>query len=286
MTYILALLLLLCSILPARAVDIVAGENFYGDVAQQIGGAEAHVTSILNRPDQDPHMFEATPSVARAIARAGIVVVSGIDYDPWMEKLLHASAASHRQVINVAALAGKHAGDNPHIWYDLTAMAGFATALTEALVAADPPHADAFQQRLAEFQQSLVPLRAQIDRLRARYAGSDVTATEPVLGYLLDAIGLNSRNSRFQRAVMNDTEPSATDVAAFQDDLRSHRVKLLVYNSQASDPIADRMAAIARGAGVPLVGATETEPAGKTYQVWISDTLTGIEQALSSTQAK
>ena len=40
---------------------------------------------------------------------------------------------------------------------------------------------------------------------------------------------------------MNNTEPSASDVAAFENDLEQHRVKLLIYNSQASDPIAERM---------------------------------------------
>ncbi len=40
----------------ADRIRIVAAENFYGDIAQQIGGPEATVTSILNNPDQDPHL--------------------------------------------------------------------------------------------------------------------------------------------------------------------------------------------------------------------------------------
>ena len=32
--------------------------------------------------------FEASPSVAREVATARIVVVNGADYDPWAEKLL------------------------------------------------------------------------------------------------------------------------------------------------------------------------------------------------------
>ena len=82
---------------PARAaqpVSIVAAENFYGDVARQIGGNAVKVTSILSNPDQDPHLFEASPSVARSLAGARIVVYNGLDYDPWMEKLLRASKAA------------------------------------------------------------------------------------------------------------------------------------------------------------------------------------------------
>jgi zinc/manganese transport system substrate-binding protein len=79
---------------------------------------------------------------------------------------------------------------------------------------------------------------------------------------------------------MNDTEPSASDVAAFETDLRTHRVKLLVYNSQASDPIAMRMEKLARASGVPVVGATETEPPGKTYQAWMMSELDAVDRAL------
>ena len=79
---------------------------------------------------------------------------------------------------------------------------------------------------------------------------------------------------------MNDTEPSASDVAAFENDLRTRAVKLLVYNGQASDPIAQRMERLARAARVPVVGATETEPPGKTYQAWMLAELDAVANAL------
>ena len=51
------------------------------------------VKSILSNPDQDPHLFEASPSVARALADARIVIINGADYDPWVAKMLAANAA-------------------------------------------------------------------------------------------------------------------------------------------------------------------------------------------------
>lgn len=104
--------------LPAGAepIHVVAAENFYGDVAKQIGGQNIDVASILSSPDQDPHLFESSPSTARLLAGAQVVVVNGADYDPWMEKLLAASKAPSRKVIVVATLVHKKAGDNPHLW--------------------------------------------------------------------------------------------------------------------------------------------------------------------------
>ena len=96
------------------------------------------------------------------------------------------------------------------------------------------------------------------------------------------ALGLKMRNERFQLAVMNNTEPRASDVAAFENDLRKHQVRLLFYNSQASDAAAQRMVRIAQQAKVPVVGVTETEPAGITFRDWVMDELNAIAQALSN----
>ena len=117
---------------------IVAAENFYGDVAQQLAGANATVTSILSNPDQDPHLFEASPSVARELSAATIVVYNGADYDPWMAKLLSATRSPNRKVIIVANLVHRKAGDNPHLWYDPATMPAYANALTAALLRTRP----------------------------------------------------------------------------------------------------------------------------------------------------
>ena len=109
-----------------------------------------------------------------------------------------------------------------------------------------------------------------------------MTATEPVFGLMAAALGLAVRNEDFQRAVMNGTEPGAAAVRAIEDDLRQHRVRLLIRNSQATDAAAERLLAIAREAKVPVLGVTETEPAGKTYQQWISGELDALDQALSA----
>ena len=40
------------------------------------------------------------------------------------------------------------------------------------------------------------------------------------------------------------------------------------------------MQATATQDGIPVVGVTETEPPGKTYQAWMLDQLTSLQQAL------
>lgn len=264
-----------------QPIAIVAAENFYGDVARQVGGPDVKVDSILNNPDQDPHLFEVSPSVGRNVSAARFVIYNGIDYDPWMEKLLRAARSANRRVIVVADLVGKKAGDNPHIWYDPATMQALAKTLSTALVTDDPGHAAGYRQRLERFTESMQPIEAKIAALRQRLAGTPVTATEPVFGYMFDALGMQVRDMAFQMAAMNNTEPGASDVAAFETGLKTHQVKLLVYNSQASDPIAARMEKLAKASHIPVVGATETEPPGKTYQAWLLSELDAVDRALA-----
>jgi zinc/manganese transport system substrate-binding protein len=271
--------------LPARAetrIAIVAGENMYGDIARQIAGPDTDITSILSNPDEDPHLFEASPSVARALSAARIVIVNGADYDPWLTRLLRAGKSRDRRVIDVAALAHRKPGDNPHLWYSLDIVLATARALAAELAAADPAHKADVAARLATFQDSVAPLRQQIATLRARFAGQSVTATEPVFGYMAADLGLVMRNERFQLAIMNDTEPRPSDVATFEADLRQHRVRALLYNSQATEGAAKRLLGIAQAAHIPVVGVSETMPAGQTWQSWMSHQLDALAAALAT----
>ena len=264
--------------------SVVAAENFYGDVAGQVAGPGIAVTSILSSPDQDPHLFEASPSTARALATARIVIYNGADYDPWMAKLVRATPVADRAVLVAAELMQRKAGVNPHLWYDPPVMPAVAKSLAAALAAADPAHAAEYNQNLAAFLGSLKPLTDKIATLRARFAGTPVTATEPVFGYMATALGLTMRNARFQLAVMNDTEPRASDIAAFEADLKGHRVRALLFNSQATGPTAQRMLRLAKEASIPVVAVTETEPPGANYQAWMLAQLDALETALSSPQ--
>ena len=263
-------------------VGIVAAESVYGDVARQIAGPDAGVTSILSSPDQDPHQFEASPATARALADADIVIANGAGYDPWIEKLLGASAGPGRQVIIVGDLLHRGADANPHLWYDPAAMPAVAKALAGALVAKRPDSKAQVEQLQQQFAKSLKPLGDKIASMRARHSGKAVTATEPVFGLMAQALGLQMRNERFQLAVMNGTEPSASDVVAFERDLRQRRVRVLIYNSQATSPAARRLLKLAEQARVYVVGVTETLPAGMRYQDWMIDQLEALDKALSA----
>jgi len=263
-------------------IGIVAAENFYGDVARRVGADRVMVFSILNNRDQDPHLFETTPGVVRKVADARIVILNGADYDPWMQKLLEVAPRRGRTVINVATIVGKKAGDNPHLWYYPPTMPVVAKELAAMLSKLDPKHKGDYEERLNAFLTSLHPLEQKIAEMRAKYAGVPITATEPVFGYMADALKLTIRNERFQMAVMNDTEPAARDLAAFEDDLKTRKVKALLYNSQVTSNLTTRLINVARSTNVAVIGITETMPADTSFVDWMLSQLDALERALQS----
>ena len=262
-------------------VAVVAAENFYGDLAKQVGGGFVSVTSILSNPDQDPHLFEADPSTARALKAAKVTIANGVDYDPWMDKLLKADPSSGRAEIVAADLVGKKSGDNPHLWYDPKTMDAVAHDLAAKLSAIDPSHKAEFEKNAAAFDRAMEPIGAKVSAMKAKYAGQPVTASEPVFGYMAGLLGLDMHNESFQLSVMNNTEPSASDVAKFEDDLKGHKVKAMLYNSQADDQAVKRLVQMAKDNHVPVVGISETEPAGTTYQAWMLKQLEALDHALA-----
>jgi len=264
----------------ADPVKIVAAENFYGDVARQVGGDRVRVTSIISDPNADPHEYESSADNAKAIAGASVVIVNGAGYDSFMDKLLASSPSRNRTEINVAELAGVKEGDNPHLWYNVDWVAQVADATAAGLEKASPADQAGFAARAQRFKASLQPLRDRIAAVRAKYAGSHLTQTEPVFGYMGAALGLDVDEGEFQRAIEEGNDPSPQSVIAIDQEITSHAVKAVLYNSQTTSQATTDVKNLAMKSGVPVLGVSETEPVGKSYQLWMLSQLEMLNQAL------
>src|SRR5438270_2746863 len=263
-------------------LEVVSAENAYGNIASQIGGRHVSVTSILTNPDADPHLFEPGTSNGLAVAGAKVVIQNGLGYDAFMAKLEDAAPSKHRIVVTTAGVLGIHGKDaNPHLWYDVPKLGRIARAIASAFERADPRHAATYRAGLSRFDRSLGPLRREVATIRARFHGTPVAYTEPVPGYLLLAAGLrNLAPDSFTRAIEEGTEPSPSAVAAMNALVAHHRIRVLLYNSQAVSPITARLRTAAGAAGIAIVPVTETLPPGFTFQEWQLEQARALATAL------
>ncbi|MGH9019779.1 MAG: metal ABC transporter solute-binding protein, Zn/Mn family [Acidimicrobiales bacterium] len=269
---------------PTKIVAIGA-ENEYANVIAQIGGRYVEASAIMSNPTTDPHTFEASPSVARQVSSARLIVQNGVGYDTFMGRLEQASPSSHRKVIVVQNLLGLPTDTpNPHLWYKPATAPKVAVAVEADLAAIDPAHAGYFAARLRAFQSSIVTLDATIANFKRQFAGRTVATTEPVADYLLSALGLDNLTPfRFQADIMNGVDPSPQDVS-FQDQLfTKHKVKMFCYNAQVVSPVTRSLLALARSSHVPVVAVYETMPTpGYDFQTWMAAEIGAFHKALVS----
>lgn len=268
-----------------QGLQVVAAENFWGNIAEQVGGSHVHVTSIISDPTADPHLYESNAQDASAVSSAKVVIVNGLGYDDFMSKLLNASKNPNRQVLTAASILQVSGDDaNPHLWYNIPEVHRVAEQIAASYEAKDPANKADYQANLTKFETSLQPLVSTINTIKQHYAGAPVAYTEPVPGYLLAAAGLNVQTPEsFAKAIEDGTDPSPADSQAMDNLMTNKKVKVLLYNSQATSPVTQHVQDLAKQSGVPVIGVTETLPTNeKTYQSWMQDELNALLKALQS----
>ena len=269
----------------ASAINVVAGQNFWGSIAAQLGGTKARVQSVVTDPNVDPHEYASNTNDARAFAEADLVILNGAGYDDWGQKLLDANQSSHRLVLNVAKLLGKKAGDNPHFWYDPAYVVKVADSITSEYKAIDSGDAAYFDQRRSDFAAALKPYLERIAEIRTKFAGVPVGSTESIFVYMATALGLNLISpAEFMTAVAEGNDPPAQAVVAFQNQITGKQVKVLVYNVQTATAVTTNVKHMAAAADIPIVGVSETlQPETITFQDWQLAELITMENQLNST---
>jgi zinc/manganese transport system substrate-binding protein len=264
-------------------IPVLGAENFYADLLAQIGGSRVTASSILNDPSADPHEYEASPATAKLVADSKLVIVNGIGYDDFMERLLGASTKPDRVVINVQEVLGVKDDVNVHVWYDPATMPRVADAATSALAKLDPQNAAYFSAQKEKYLAAMKPFNDKIAALKVKYPSAPIAFTENVAGYLTDAIGLKVLTPpEFMKAIESGTDPAPADVAEERDLITGHKVKALLYNSQVTSPLTEQIRDLAVKNNVPVVAAAETiPPSFKTFQEWQLAQLDELEKALA-----
>ena len=270
----------------AGQVNVVASTNVYGDIVKTIGGPAVAVTSIIDRPDKDPHEYEADAQTQLALSKAQQVIENGGGYDDFVDTMLK-STRTKPTVINVADVSGlnQHPADgefNEHLWYDFPTVEKLTAQLVTDLSAAAPGQAATFKSNAKEFTTKLGQLQRDEAAIKAKHAGAGVAITEPVPLYLLEAAGLvNKTPETFSAAIEEDTDVSPAVLKETENLFDTNQVKLLAYNQQTTGPQTEAVLAAAKRNNIPVVPVTETLPTNQTYLSWMQANVRAISTALT-----
>ena len=269
-------------------IQVVAAENFWGSLVSQIGGTHVNVLSVVSDPNADPHEYTSNTSTAQAISKADYIIINGAGYDTWAENLISAGTKSNVKILNVADLLGKKEGDNPHFWYNINYTNQVVSQMQRDLSSIDSSNSAYYQQQYTSLNSSLAKYQGLAADIKQKFGGTQIAGTEDIVEYLANSTGLDVVSPHsFMAAVAEGNDPSAADVATFENQIQGKvsgvNVTVLVYNQQTVTPLTESVKAMAAQNGIPTVAITETiQPPNVSFQDWMYSELISLENALNA----
>ena len=82
----------------ADQLQVVASFSILKDMVEQVAGEAATVTSLVG-PDGDMHFFTPSPADARTVKSADLLVVNGLEFEGWIDRLIDASGFEGTMVV-------------------------------------------------------------------------------------------------------------------------------------------------------------------------------------------
>ncbi|WP_229359009.1 metal ABC transporter solute-binding protein, Zn/Mn family [Halomonas salipaludis] len=261
-------------------IEVVASFSILADMVHNVGGEHVNVTPLVSA-DSDAHVFSPSPTEARAIAEADLVVFNGLQFEGWMERLIDSSDYSGPLVtatdgIERVAYHGHdqehahghddhghddhdhghddhddhdHGEYDPHAWQDLALAQTYVVNIRDGLIEADPDNEAAYRDNAERYINEIDATDAEIRELLTEIPPSSTIITgHDSFGYFSNAYGL-----RFLSPVglSTEAEPSAANMAELIDVIREQNVQALFHENMTSPAIINQLA---EEAGLEIAG--------------------------------
>ena len=231
---------------------VVATTSLIGDVARQIGADRVSV-NVLLPIGADPHAFEPRPQDVAALTDADLVLVNGLGLEATLQPLL----GNARTIVTVSdgitalPFAEEDGGLDPHVWQDPNNVIVWARNIRDAFAQADPAHADEYASNAEAYIVELTSLDAWIKEQVAQIpeANRKLVTDHEDFGYFTARYGFEQVGAVVP-SVSTGSAPSAQELAALEDAIRSSGVKAVFVGSTVSPDLSRR---VAEDTGVRLV---------------------------------
>jgi zinc/manganese transport system substrate-binding protein len=250
----LALLFVMTPTMAADRLDVVASFSILGDITQRIGGTRVQVHTLVGQ-DADAHVYQPTPSDAKTIARAGLVIVNGFGFEGWIGRLVSSSGYRGQVVIasnGITVLKRPHptdgktatpdpdSGVDPHAWQDLANAMRYVDNIAQALSQSDAAGKAFYQANASRYKQEMAALDAEIRQSFAAIpaARRKIVTSHDAFGYFSRAYGIAFISPV---GVNSDGEPSAADVGRIIRQIRREKITAVFMESYSDPRLLERI---------------------------------------------
>jgi zinc/manganese transport system substrate-binding protein len=284
---------------PAPVLRVATVSTVLTEIAREVGGDRVAVFGLV-RPDVDPHSFEPSPGDVAVLARADLVLASGLGLEPYLDRLV-ANAGVEGRILSVGdhlpSKLSAHPGANPqpgilssdgepdpHWWHSIANMR-FATDLVRMEYSRLRPESAAdFARRAQAYERRLVALQDWTAQEVARLppAARQLVTSHDAFGYLARDYGFTVHSLC---GLSPDAELNARDLARLIGLMRREHIKA-VFPESTVNPRLVRTLVEETGAkiGTPLyadgLGGEGSDAA--TYEAMYRHNVSAIVSALAA----
>lgn len=249
---------------PASAPRIVASFSILADMAREVAPPGIEVSSLVG-PNADAHVFEPTPAHGRRLAKADLVVVNGLGFEGWIDRLIKVSGYQGTVVVASAGITprqGGYHGTDPHAWQDLALARRYVANLASGIQRRWPERAAEVGVRSQDYTARIDALDRQVRQEFAAIPRPQrrVITSHDAFGYFGDAYGIDFLAPQ---GWATNSEPSAAAVARLIRQIREQQVRALFVENISDPRLVERIAAEARvGVGGRLYSDALSLPGG------------------------
>ncbi|MBT9474218.1 zinc ABC transporter substrate-binding protein [Polaromonas sp.] len=245
-------------------IQVVASFSILGDLVRVVGGDRVSVTTLVGA-NEDAHAFTPKPADARAIVKSRLLVINGLGFEPWAQKL--AKSAGYQGETVVASTGVKplvmakkdareenghhHDEADPHAWQNPHNVVLYARNIAAALAKVDPAGATAYQANAAAYVKALQTLDTWA---KAQFAAIPAAKRKVITSH--DAFGYFAAQYQIKflapQGVSTDAEPSARQVAQLIRQIQREKIRAVFIENMRNPTL---LAQLARDAGVTVAPA-------------------------------
>lgn len=274
----------------AEPIQVSASFSILADIVRAVGAERVKVISLVG-PDEDAHVFEPKPMDAKTILQSRLVVLNGLGFEHWMQKLLKSSgyqgatleASTGVKTRSMAAEGGRGPVEtDPHAWQDPSNVIVYVQNIAAALIRLDPAGASAYQKNAASYSAELKALdewaRTQINSIAP--AKRKVITSHDAFGYFAAHYQLSMLAPQ---GVSTDTEPSAREVAGLIRQIQRSKIRAVFMENMANPKLIAQIAAdtgVTLGPALYVDALSARDAAGSSYLQLMRHNVTELVRAM------
>ena len=223
---------------------VLTSTPWLADITRSIAGDRLQVESLLPN-GSDPHSYQPTPQDAARVSKSKLIIVNGAGYEQFLQSMLENAGGETTLVeASTGVSVREEAGSvDPHMWLDPNNMISYVENIREALTHLDPGGEAIYKSNADSYIAQLKALDLWIQEQVGQIPVEKrlLITNHESLGYFAKRYGFTMAGTVIE-SFSSDASPSAQQLAALIDQIRSSGAPAIFLDAADSDTFAQQIA--------------------------------------------